>query len=259
MGERTRYTPGTFCWTDLTTTDQDAAKDFYSGLFGWEIEDMPIGDGSHYSMARIDGKDVAAISPQPPEMRDSGAPPSWNSYVSVDSADAVNQRAGQLGATPLGPAFDVLDAGRMALIQDPQGAMFFAWEPRRQIGAKLVNAPGALVWNELASPDLDASASFYGELLGWTTEPVEGSPEPYSMIKNDGANNGGIRPLSPPGVPPHWLVYFGADDVAASLARAEQGGGAVVLDATELGMGTIGVVQDPQGGVFALFAGQFES
>lgn len=84
MGERTQYTPGTFSWTDLTTTDQDAAKAFYGGLFGWEAEDMPVGEDIYYSMQRVDGKDVAAISPQPQQQRDAGVPPMWNSYISDD-------------------------------------------------------------------------------------------------------------------------------------------------------------------------------
>jgi len=93
MGERTQYTPGTFSWTDLTTTDQDAAKAFYGALFGWTAIDMPAGEGIVYSMMQIDGKDVAAISPQPQQQRDAGAPPLWNSYVTVESADSALERA----------------------------------------------------------------------------------------------------------------------------------------------------------------------
>src|SRR5205809_423388 len=124
MGERTKYTPGTFCWTDLTTTDQGAAKSFYSGLFGWEAEDIPVGDGITYSMMRLGGKRVAAIAPQPQQQREMGIPPVWNSYVSVESADAAAGRAKELGATVHAPPFDVMQAGRMAVIQDPQGAFF---------------------------------------------------------------------------------------------------------------------------------------
>ncbi|MDP9294247.1 MAG: VOC family protein [Actinomycetota bacterium] len=258
MGERTRHTPGTFCWTDLTTSDQPAAKAFYSGLLGWEADDMPVGDGAVYSMMRLDGHDVAAISPQQPQQREAGVPPTWNSYVAVESADAVAERAGELGATVHAPAFDVLDAGRMAVIQDPQGAFFMAWEPRRHIGATLVNAPGALVWNELASPDLEASAAFYGDLFGWTIEPFEASPQPYLSIRNGDANNGGIRELSPPGVPPHWLVYLGCEDIDAALAKAEELGGTKMAGPIDIEIAKFGIVQDPQGGVFALYAGQLE-
>jgi predicted enzyme related to lactoylglutathione lyase len=258
MGERTRYAPGTFCWTDLTTTDQPAAKAFYAGLFGWEAEDVPIGDSAVYSMQRIRGKAVAAISPQPQQQRDAGAPPAWNSYVSVESADDVVARAGELGATMHAPAFDVMQAGRMGVIQDPQGAYFCAWQPHQSIGAELVNEPGTLVWNELGSPDLDASSAFYSSLFGWEIAQFEGSPEPYLSIKNAGANNGGIRPLQQPGAPPAWLVYFGVEDVDAALAKLRDLGGSAMTGPIDIQIAKIAVAQDPQGAVFALYAGQLE-
>jgi predicted enzyme related to lactoylglutathione lyase len=258
MGERTQYTPGTFSWTDLTTTDQAAAKAFYSALFGWEVTDMPVGDGVVYSMASLDGKPVAAISPQPQQQRDAGAPPLWNSYITVENADQTLARAEELGATVHAPAFDVMEAGRMGVVQDPQGAYFLVWQPNQHIGARLVNAPGALSWNELGSPDLDGSASFYGELFGWTTTPMEGADPPYLVISNDGHSNGGIRPPAPPGTPPSWLVYFATAEIEASLAKATELGGQVFVEATDIGIAKIAVVQDPQGAVFALYDGQLE-
>ena len=259
MGERTQYTPGTFSWTDLTTTDQAAAKAFYAALFGWELTDMPVGDGVVYSMASLDGKPVAAISPQPQQQRDAGAPPLWNSYVTVENADQTLARAKELGATVHAPAFDVMEAGRMGVVQDPQGAYFLVWQPKQHIGAGLVNAPGALAWNELGSPDLDASASFYGELFGWTTTPMEGADPPYRVIANaDGHSNGGIRPPAPPGTPPFWLVYFATAEIEASLAQATEQGGQVLVGATDIGIAKIGLLRDPQGAVFALYDGQLE-
>jgi uncharacterized protein len=259
MSERTSYTPGTFSWTDLTTTDQEAAKAYYGELFGWQAEDRPVAEDTYYSMMLLDGKAVAAISPQPPQQRDAGAPPSWNSYLTVESADEALERAKQLGATVHAPAFDVFDAGRMGVVQDPSQAFFLVWEPKEHIGASLVNAPGALSWNELASPDMDASAGFYGELFGWTLDPMEGSEMPYMVIKNsEGHSNGGIRPVMPPGTPPHWLVYFGADDVEATVAKASELGGSVLVEPMPIGPGQITVVQDPHGAVFALYGGHFD-
>ena len=258
MGERTGYTPGTFCWTDLTTTDQAGAKEFYRGLFGWEAEDMPMGEGVFYSMQRLGGRDVAAISPQPQQQRDAGVPPVWNSYVSVEDADTATERAGELGGTVHAPPFNVMEAGRMAVIQDPQGAYFMVWQPRRHFGAALVNAPRALVWNELASPDLDASSAFYSGLFGWTVAQFEGSPMPYLSIKNGEANNGGIRELSPPGVPPHWLVYFGVEDIDAAVLKVQELGGTKIVGPQDIQIARFAVVQDPQGAVFALYAGQLE-
>ncbi len=259
MGERTNYTPGTFSWTDLTTTDQEAAKTFYGALFGWEATDLPVGENVYYSMARIDDKDVAAISPQPQQQREAGAPPTWNSYITVESADEALERAAQLGATIHAPGFDVMDVGRMGVVQDPQGAYFLVWEPKTHIGASLVNAPGALSWNELATTDMDASAHFYGDLFGWKVAPMEGAEMPYMTIQNqDGHGNGGIRPVMPPDIPPHWLVYFGTEDTEASAREASELGGSVLVGSTDIGVGTIAVVRDPQGAVFALYSGHFD-
>jgi uncharacterized protein len=258
MAERTQYSPGTFSWTDLTTTDQDAAKRFYGELFGWEAVDNPVGDGVIYSMMNIDGKPVAGIGPQPEQQREAGVPPVWNSYVTVESADAAANRAKGLGATVHAPAFDVMDVGRMAVIQDPQGAFFMVWEPKQHIGASLVNRRGALSWNELASPDMDGSAGFYRELFDWKTEPFEGSGMPYLVIQTAaGRGNGGIRPAME-NEPPGWLVYFGSDDIDADFAKATELGAAKLTDVMDIGAGKVGVLQDPQGAVFALYAGQFE-
>jgi predicted enzyme related to lactoylglutathione lyase len=259
MGERTRYAPGTFCWVELSTTDQEAAKSFYGALLGWQADDRPVGDeGYVYSMMQVGGDNVAAIATQPDQQREAGVPPLWNSYVSVEDADASAARAGELGATVHAPPFDVMDVGRMAVIQDPQGAFFMLWQPKAHFGASLVNAPGALVWNELNSPDLDASSAFYSQLFGWTIAPFEGSPEPYLSIKVGEANNGGIRPLTPPGTPPHWLAYFGVEEIDAALAQVKELGGNVLAGPIDIQIAKIGIVQDPQGAVFALYAGALE-
>jgi predicted enzyme related to lactoylglutathione lyase len=258
MGERTKYTPGTFSWADVTTTDQPGAKAFYSALFGWEAEDLRVGDGAFYSMMRLGGRNVAAISPQPQQQREAGIPPAWNNYVTVESADAAAERAGQLGATVHAPPFDVMDAGRMAVIQDPQGAFFMAWEPRQNIGAGLVNEPGALAWNELSSPDVDASAAFYGDLFGWTTSQFEGSPERYLVVMNGDRANGGIRELGDQPAPPHWLPYIGIDDISDGLRQVESLGGSVHAGPMDIQVAKIGIVQDPQGATFAIYDGEFQ-
>jgi predicted enzyme related to lactoylglutathione lyase len=258
MGERTAYAPGTFSWADVTTTDQEAAKAFYAGLFGWEPEDQPAGEGVSYTMMRLGGLDVAAVSPQPQMLRDAGAPPAWNSYVTVDSADATADRAARLGATVLSPAFDVMDVGRMAVLQDPQGASFMVWEPKASIGARLVNEPGALCWNELATPDPEAAAAFYGALFGWSIAPLADSPMPYLWATNGEADAAGLREPTP-GEPNHWLVYLGTDDIVATADRAKELGGDPFAGVHTLGEDlSIAPVRDPQGAVFALYQGRFD-
>ncbi len=257
MGERTSYTPGTFCWTDLTTPDQDSAKAFYSALFGWTAEDFPMGDGSFYSMQSIGGKEVAAISPQPQQQREAGMPPIWNSYISVQSADEALSKASELGGNVHAGPFDVFDSGRMGVVQDPQGAFFAVWQAKDNFGAELVNAHGALSWDELYTPDLEGSAAFYGALFGWTTQPMEGMDMPYWVIQTEaGRGNGGMTTME--GVPPSWLVYFGTADMDASVAKLTELGGKTTMGPMDIGVGAIAVVTDPQGATFALFAGRFE-
>jgi len=142
----------------------------------------------------------------------------------------------------------------VSVIQDPQGAYFMTWEPRRHFGAALVNEPGALVWNELASPDLEASAAFYRDLLHWTIAPFDGSPEPYLSIKNGDTNNGGVRELTP-GVPPHWLVYLGTEEIDTALAKVEELGGTKMAGPIDIQIAKIAIVHDSQGALFALYAG----
>ncbi len=259
MAKRTTYTPGTFSWTDLSTPDQPAARSFYTGLFGWTADDQPVGDGVVYSMMTIAGEPVAAVSPQPQQQRDAGAPPMWNSYITVESADQTLERAAELGAMVHAPAFDVMDVGRMGVVQDPQGAFFEVWEPKLHIGASLVNAPGAMTWNELATPDVDAAVQFYGELFGWTAERMPSDEMDYRVIKRqDGGSNGGIRGALE-GEPPYWLVYFGAHDLDAQLAAATGAGATTLVGPIEMGPGRFVVLQDPDGAVFALWAGQFDA
>jgi predicted enzyme related to lactoylglutathione lyase len=257
MGERTAHKPGTVSWADLSTTDQEGAKAFYSGLFGWEADDLPVGDGAVYSMMRLSGRAVGAISTQQQAQRDAGVPPAWNTYVTVADADASAARAGELGANVHAPPFDVMEAGRMAVLQDPQGAFVMLWQAGASIGAELVNEPGAMVWNELVSPDVDGSTAFYSGLFGWDIAPMEGSPMPYLAIKNGETSNGGIRGPQE-GEPPYWLVYFATDDLDAALARVQELGGTSLSGAMDMGPMRLAMVQDPQGAVFALYQGPLE-
>jgi predicted enzyme related to lactoylglutathione lyase len=260
MGTRTEHAPGTFSWVDLGTTDSDSAKAFYSGLFGWEPEDMPAGDGVVYTMLKLDGESVCALYDQPAEMRERGVPPTWLSYVTVQSADDTAARAGELGGQVHAEPFDVLQAGRMTLLQDPTGAMLAAWQPRESIGATRVNDPGCLTWNELATGDMDAAATFYDALFGWETEQLDTGPEgpPYAVIRNDGRMNGGMTALGPQhgDAPPHWLAYFTARSTDDTAAKAGELGGQVLAGPLDVPKGRIAVILDQQGAAFGLFQGE---
>src|SRR4051812_42543247 len=122
MLERDGYPPGVPCWVDTSQPDPKAAVAFYSGLFGWDFDDvMPAGSPGQYLIARLRGGDVAAVGSVP-----EGAPPMavWNTYVWVESADETSSKVIDAGGRVLTEPFDVMDAGRMAVFADPEGAVF---------------------------------------------------------------------------------------------------------------------------------------
>jgi predicted enzyme related to lactoylglutathione lyase len=256
MGERTRYEPGTFCWVGLATSDPGSAKNFYTRLFGWHAEDFEAGAAGTYTTLRHGSHDVAVLYMQQPEAREAGAPPHWTSYASVEDADATAARAGELGgAAVFREPFDVLDAGRVAAIRDPTGAIVSLWQPRERIGATLVNDVGALCWNELATTDVERAKSFFAELLGWEYETDDSG---YASIKNAGRRNGGIRKQVAPerGTPPSWLPYFTVESADTAVHQAGQLGGRTLLPPTEIHIGRFAAIADRQGAPFAVFEGE---
>lgn len=249
MGERTDHAPGTFSWIDLSTSDTEGARAFYTGLFGWAYEDNEIPGGGTYTMLQKDGRYVGAlVSAQP------GQPTAWNSYVTVESADAAAAKAQELGGQVTGEPFDVGEAGRMAAIHDPTGAVLSAWEPRDAIGAGVVNEPGALTLNQLNTSDPARLREFYEGLLGWRFEEVAGGETPYWGIYNGDRLNGGMMEQPPD----TWLVYFGSESVDDDADRIRELGGQVLVPPMPVPGGRILVAADPQGAVFALLAGRFD-
>lgn len=256
MPEMTSYRTGSFCWADLATNDTESAKTFYTGLFGWESVDMPTDAGIPYSMLMKDGKQVCALYPMGPDQ--GGAPPHWMSYVAVEDADAAAIAVSDHGGSVLMPAMDIMDVGRMLMLQDPAGAVLGLWQPKRHFGAALWNETGAICWNELLTRDPDRAERFFGELFGWTTKTNQSVMEgKYRILVNAGEEVGGMLRIEPDWgeMPPNWTVYFGVDDCDGTIAEAEKRGGRLLFPAMEIeNVGRFAYLQDPQGAVFAIIA-----
>lgn len=246
------YTQGTPSYVELQTPDQQAAKAFYGALFGWEIEDVPLGDGGDvYLAAGKEGDAVAGIAGQMPEL--AGHPAFWGVYLTVDDVDATAAKVADAGGKVEAEPFDVMDLGRMAAIQDPTGARVNLWQAGQTIGTVRANEPGTPIWNELVTPDLETATKFYSDVLGveWQAMDMEGGQ--YTTLVSGGRPVGGAMPPQMEGIPPHWNVYFNVESADETVAQAESLGGKVVAPAFDVpGVGRMAVLSDPQGAMFNL-------
>jgi predicted enzyme related to lactoylglutathione lyase len=255
MPHMEKHAPGTFCWVELATTDQDGAKHFYGSLFGWTFVDYPMGPGDFYTMFRLDGRDAAAGYTM--REREKGVPPHWNLYVAVEDADRSAARAVELGGKVPAGAFDVYTNGRMAVVIDPGGAAFCLWQPKQTQGVAVMGENNSYCWADLVTSDRIRAKQFYEGLFGWKIVPGKDKDEStYLHIGVGEQFFAGIQPdrMRPPGVPPHWLPYFMTADADASAAKAKELGATVLVPPMTVEQSLrFSVLADPQGAVFALF------
>jgi predicted enzyme related to lactoylglutathione lyase len=273
MAERDRYIPGVPCWVDTSQPEPDLAVKFYAGLFGWEFENvLPPDAPGEYHVARIRGGDVAAVGSQP-----EGAPPMamWNTYIWVESADETARKVVDAGGSVITAPFDVMEAGRMGVFADPEGAVFCVWQAGQHRGAKIVNEHASLNFNDLNTRDPEGAKAFYGAVFGWETLGLDGDFEMWTLpgygdhleegdpgirerIADLGASPGfedvvaSLVPISgdQPETPPHWGVTFAVDDADAIASRAAELGGKVIVPPFDAPWVRMTVIADPQGATF---------
>lgn len=249
MPERTSHAHGTPSWVDLATDDVAASRRFYGELFGWDFVDEPTDQpGVTYTMANRGGRAVAAIAPTQP-----GRPVAWQSYVTVDDVDAAAKLVGPAGGSVLMEPFDVMTAGRMAVIADPTGGVLCLWTPKDHIGAQLVNEHGALCWTELVTPDVERATRFYGEVLGWSTQTVPMDGAEYVIVNVGDRGVAGVTPPPAEGIPTHWQVYFAVDNCDESVETALRLGATALGEAIDApDVGRMAPLRDPQGASFSV-------
>jgi predicted enzyme related to lactoylglutathione lyase len=273
MPERDGYLPGVPCWVDTSQPDPDSAVAFYRGLFGWDFENaMPPDSPGKYFIGRIRGGDVAAVASLP-----EGGPPQalWNTYIWVQSADEAAAKVRDAGGRVLTEPFDVMEAGRMAVCADPEGAAFCAWQAKAHKGARIVNEPGSLNFNGLSTRDVAGAKAFYGSVFGWETLELGGGAEMWRLpgygeyleqgdpglrkrVVEAGAPEGfadvvaSLAPISgeQADIPPHWDVTFAVADADATAERATELGGRVLAPPFDAPWVRMTVIADPQGATF---------
>ncbi|HEX8172372.1 MAG TPA: VOC family protein [Thermoanaerobaculia bacterium] len=237
----TTSTPGTFCWIELATSDAAGARAFYTALFDWSVEEQQTPQGAYYIFKNRERSAGAMYE-------NNDLPPHWLSYVSVASADDTAAKAKELGGSvKMGP-FDVMDLGRMAEINDPQGATLAIWQPKSNIGVQVRNELSSLCWNELMARDLEACKRFYPALFGWT---MKESPE-YTEWHLGGLPIGGMMKMhGPDEAPTVWLPYFCVADADAIAAQAQGLGAKLYAGPQDIpGVGRFALLSDPQGAFF---------
>ncbi|HEX7490339.1 MAG TPA: VOC family protein [Candidatus Limnocylindrales bacterium] len=240
-------------WIDLSSSDAAASRDFYSRLFGWEIQVSPDPQYGGYSQAQIGGKDVAGIGPKMmPE-----APTAWSVYIGTADIVALAAKVQAAGGNVIAPPMQVGDQGSMAVFQDPAGAFISAWQPAMMAGGLVGAGAGTFGWAELSSRGLNEALPFYKQAFGWDAKVGtmgEGGPRYIEFRVGDDLIAGAqdMNPMVPPEVPSYWLVYFSVDDVDASLRKALEIGAREVLSPMDFAGGRFAIVSDPQGASFGL-------
>lgn len=246
-----RWPEGTPCWVDLMTTDQKDAVAFYGSLFGWEVQ-FTGEEFGHYGLATIGGHFTAGLGEQPPGQ---SMPAAWTTYLASDDVDKTCDAITAAGGTVIAAPMDVGTSGRMAIAQDPTGAMFGVWQAADMIGASLVNEPGGVGWNECRTRDPERALQFYAAVFGYSYTKIEG--DEYWTIDGAGPGNtvGGVGELgagAPAGAPSHWMTYFVVADADAALATARTNGGTVQAGPFDTPFGRMAVLRDPQGAMFSI-------
>jgi uncharacterized protein len=238
-------------WVDLSSSDPEGSRAFYSKVFGWQVDVNPDPQYGGYALAKIGGKDVAGIGPQ-----QSPGPTAWMLYIGTHDADELGRNVQAAGGTVVAPAFDVGDQGKMAVFQDPSGAFISAWQTT-QMGGFQTEGSNTYGWAELNARGIDKALPFYDKVFGWTSkksEMGEGQPA-YFEFQLDGESIAGAMELNammPPEVPSYWMVYFNVDDVDAAFRNATGAGAQEMLAPQDFPGGRFAIVTDPQGAMFGL-------
>lgn len=248
----TPWPAGTPCWVDVSAGDEQATRDFYGALFGWQFDIQP--EQFHYALATVDGHPVAGVGGK----QDPSQPSAWLTYLATDDASATATAVTAAGGAVVAGPMEIPGSGHMLVALDPAGAAVGAWQGTGMSGAQLVNQAGGIVWNQQVSRDLERSAAFYADAFGLRAEVMDGAPDlPFRTLHLDGPPVGGIAAMdesSPADLPAHWLTYFAVLDTDATVDRVQQLGGRVVEAASDTPYGRQAVLAGPEGEVFAVMS-----
>lgn len=254
MGVRKESWPaGTPAWVDISVTDPEASRTFYSSVLGWEFTDPDAEQFGGYFQAVVQGEAVAGMAP-PMEGMDE-PPHAWVTYLAVDDLDTDARRIGEAGAQVIFPPMELESLGSMAMFVDPTGAMFGVWQSGEHTGFNLFDVPGAVAWNEAMVGDFEAGKEFYAKAFDFTYEDISTEEMKYAIFSVPGGERqaGGVGAVEG-GQPPYWAVTFTVEDTDAAVQRVRDAGGQVVTEPFDFEFGRIAIATGPDGEQFGVIA-----
>lgn len=239
-------------WIDLSSSDIDRAQKFYGAVFGWTFESAGPDYGG-YLTASTDGKPVAGLMTNNPEWN---APDGWTTYFHTADIAATVKGATSAGGTSCLEPMEVKEKGWMAMGTDPSGAVYGLWQPTGHRGIAAIGEAGAPSWHQLTTREFIKAVDFYRAVLNWSTEVESDTDEfRYTNAIFNGEPLLGVMDgtaFLPQGVPSHWSIFFGADDVDKTLQLITEHGGSVLRPAEDTPYGRLASVADPTGAPFNL-------
>jgi len=251
---------GSFIWYELMTSDPDGAASFYADIVGWTVSGFEGGtDTKGYRIFWAGNEGIGGLM-QLPE----GAPtrPGWFAYLYVADVDAKAEAIVAAGGRVHMPPTDLEGVGRIAMVADPQGLVFYLMNPKSPDpnAESHVFAPdriGHCAWNELVTPSLSSALDFYVDQLGWTkAEAMSMGPMGDYQFIDHGRQRLGAMMQTHGDWQPRWTFYFRVADVDALVDRIGARGGKVTMAPHDVpGGGRILLGIDPQGADFALVSG----
>jgi predicted enzyme related to lactoylglutathione lyase len=231
---------GKVVWHDLVTADMAGVQQFYAGVFGWQFE--PVTDG--YVLVRNGDRAIGGIA----ALDSATAGSQWLAQISVPdiaaSAEAVRHAGGKV---LLGP-FTLRGRGQVAVVSDPQAAIFGMIQTSDGDPVDAAPRDGDWLWHEVWVADPQAAAKFYFPLFGYTPGTAEINGKPYLYFKSAGKARAGLVQKPDPKIGNAWVSYVRVADVDAVVARVPELGGRVLFAPTaDVRKGSVAVIADPGG------------
>ena len=247
---------GTFIWYELLTTDTEASGAFYTDLIGWTRAGF---DSSveGYQIFSAGEAGVGGMMKLPDGAQEKGMRPGWFGYIGVDDVDASVAAITAAGGAVHMPAMDMEGVGRMAMVADPQGVVFYVMRGTSEQSSNAFDPTkdGHCSWNELSTSDPAGAIDFYTRLFNWTKggSMAMGEMGDYQFLDLGGKTFGAVMKSMQSGPPPAWTFYFRVPDIDAATDRAKAKGANIMHGPAEVPGGDFIIVgADPQGATFAL-------